>query len=70
MLLESAAVLVSWDGGVFFDLDGAFATGFTVLGEKMSSLKNREIKLVKYSKFKRGGGVVVDHRADSIKSVK
>lgn len=39
MLPESAAAaaLVSWDGGVFFDFCGTFATGFTVLGEKMSS---------------------------------
>lgn len=42
MLLESAAVLVSWDSGVFFALWGALVTGFTVLGEKMSSLKNRD----------------------------
>lgn len=37
MLLESGVVLVSWDGGVFFDLWGAFAAGFTGLGAKMSS---------------------------------
>lgn len=41
MLFESSAVLVPCDGRVFFDLWGAFDTGFTVLGEKMSSLKKQ-----------------------------
>lgn len=41
MLLVSAAALVSGDGAVFFDLGGAFVTGFTGLGEKMSSLKQQ-----------------------------
>ena len=56
MLLVSAAVLVSWDGGVFFDLWGAFMTVLTVLDEKMSSVKNREICQLK-------------NRTDSVKSV-
>lgn len=43
MLLESGAVVVSLAGGVFFDLSGAFGTGFAVLVVKMSSLKSREI---------------------------
>lgn len=43
MLFESAAVLVPCGGGGFFDFWGAFVTGFTVLGEKMSSLKNGEV---------------------------
>lgn len=42
MLLESAAVSIFWDGGVFFNLLGAFAAGFTVLVEKISSVKNRQ----------------------------
>lgn len=46
MLLESAAVLFSWKTGVFFDLWGVFMTGFTVLGAKMSSLKNREMDII------------------------
>ena len=36
---ESVVALVSWDGVVFFDFEGGLVTGFTVLGEKMSSLK-------------------------------
>lgn len=47
MLLESVAVLLfSLDGVVFFVLGGAFATGFIVLVEKMSSLKNREAYII------------------------
>lgn len=38
---ESIVALMSWDGGVFFDFGGTFVTGFTVLGEKMSSLKEK-----------------------------
>lgn len=47
---ESAAVLVSWDGSVFFDLWGTFVTGLTALGAKMSSLKNRRVdKILHYT---------------------
>lgn len=47
MLLESVAVLLfSLDGVVFFVLGRAFATGFIVLVEKMSSLKNREAYII------------------------
>lgn len=47
MLLESVALLpFSLDGVVFFVLGGAFATGFIVLVEKMSSLKNREAYII------------------------
>lgn len=43
MLLESAAILLSWVTGVFFALLETFVTGFIVLEENMSSLEKREM---------------------------
>ena len=52
MLLESGAALVSGNGEAFFDLWGAFVTVLTVLDEKMSSIKNREICILFAKKVK------------------
>lgn len=41
MLLESAVLLVSWEGDVFLDLLRALGTVFAVVEAKMSS-KNRQ----------------------------
>lgn len=44
MFPESSAALVSWEGGFFLDLDGGcLVTGFTVLGEKMSSVQRESM---------------------------